>query len=134
MPKSSLIDIAAGGLLESQQNGELKIAVIYRPKHDDWSLPKGHLEKGETLEEGALREVLEETGCTAEIIEIVPPLAYLVKNQPKIVVYYRMKLTGSSDFVENNEVSKMDWLTPAQTVERLDYEGDKELVRAVYGV
>ena len=134
MSRPTTLDIAAGGLVESDDSDNIKIAVIYRPKHDDWSLPKGHLDKGETIEEAALREVKEETGCDAEIVEIVPPLAYLVKNRPKVVVYYRMKLVGSAKFRVNDEVSDMDWLTPRKAVKRLDHEGDRELVRTVYGV
>ncbi len=135
MPKPITVDIAAGGLVESVGNdGELEIALIYRPRHTDWSLPKGHLDKGESLEEAAVREVLEETGCEAEIIEIVPPLSYLVNGRPKIVVYYRMKLIGARVFRANDETTDMIWLSPASAAEKLDYEGDRSLVRTVYGV
>lgn len=134
MPTPTTIDIAAGGLVESDDGGEIKIAVIYRPRHDDWSLPKGHVDAGESLEEAALREVLEETGCTAEISEIVPPVSYLVNGQPKIVVYYRMKLIEQGELVPNEEVSDVEWLSPAEAKDRFAYDSERNLLTAVYGV
>ncbi len=132
MSEPVTVDIAAGGLLEHRTGDELHIAVVYRPKHDDWTLPKGHLDPGETLEQAALREVEEETGCHGEIIEIVQPNAYLVKKRPKIVVYYRIKLVGSPDFTPNDEVSEMLWLTPGEAVDKLTYQVDRDLVSRTY--
>lgn len=132
MINPTTVDIAAGGLLEHRSGDELRIAVVYRPKHDDWTLPKGHLDPGETLEQAALREVEEETGCRGEIVEIVQPNAYLVKKRPKIVAYYRIKLVGSPDFRPNDEVSEMLWLTPGEAVDKLTYEVDRDLVSRTY--
>lgn len=126
------IDIAAGGLLEDGSGSDFRIAVIYRPKHDDWSLPKGHVDPGETIEEGALREVLEETGCTAEIIEIVQPTSYLVKGQPKIVVFYRMRVIDRPEFEPNKEVTNIKWLPPAEAVQQLYYRVERRVVKAAY--
>ena len=54
---------AAGGIISRRnERGEVEVLLIHRPGHDDWSLPKGKLEPGETDEECALREVWEETG------------------------------------------------------------------------
>ena len=134
MPTPTSIDVAAGGIVESEDSGAIKIAVIYRPRHDDWTLPKGHLDPGESLEEAALREVKEETGCTAEITEIVPPVSYLVNGQPKIVVYYRMKLVEQGELEPNDEVSAIEWLSPAEAKDRFVYDGERNLLTAVYGV
>ena len=132
MPEPTSIDIAAGGLLESGNGAELMLAVVHRSRYNDWSLPKGHLETGETLEEAALREVEEETGCTGKIIELVPPVAYLSNGQPKIVVFYRMKLVKRGDFKPNEEVSRIEWLSLTDAVNRLTYTGERELVASVY--
>lgn len=134
MPETTLIDVAAGGLLESGEGDGLKIAVVYTPRYDEWALPKGHIDPGETLEEAALREVEEETGCRAEIIEIVQPVAYLVKGQPKIVVFYRMRALDPSGFVPNEEITELLWLSPREAIAKLRHRQHQELVAKVYGV
>ena len=126
------IDVAAGGLLEATENGALKIAVIHRPRHDDWTIPKGHLEQGETIKEAAIREMEEETGCVGEIVEILRPVAYLVNGHPKIVVMYRMKLIRKGEFTPGEEVSEVAWMTPAESLSALTYETDRNLVSGAY--
>jgi 8-oxo-dGTP diphosphatase len=134
VPGPTTIDVAAGGLLESGDGADPKIAVVHRPRYDDWTLPKGHLDPGETLEQAALREVLEETGCTGQIIEIVQPTSYLVNGQPKIVVYFRMMLLKHGDLRPNSEVSDIAWLTPREARSQLSYETEQQLVKGVYGL
>ena len=56
---------AAGGLITRQENGRVEVALVHRPKYDDWSLPKGKLDPGEGFKEAAVREVEEETGVRA---------------------------------------------------------------------
>ncbi len=129
---NTTIDVAAGGLLESTDDGELRIALVHRIKHDDWTIPKGHLDKGETIEEAAVREVEEETGCIGRIIEIVQPVAYLVKSRPKIVVFYRMALIEQRELKPNKEVDIVEWLKPTDALERLSYQTDRGLVTRVY--
>ena len=128
------IDIAAGGLLESSSSGQLQIAVIHRGRYDDWTLPKGHLDPGESIEEAALREVREETGCVAEIVEIVQPVSYLVNDQPKIVVYFRMRLLSDEGFTPSDEVSAVAWMTPSDACSRLSYQAEMALVADLYEV
>lgn len=133
MAKKTKIIATAGGLLESRHDDALRIAVIYRERHDDWTLPKGHIEDGETIEDAAIREVEEETGCRGEVIEIVRPVAYLVNHQPKIVVFYRMAVIERGDFTPNEEVSAVMWLKPEEALAQLSYEVDRALVAEVYG-
>ncbi len=134
MPESTTIDVASGGLLESRDSADLQIAVIHRSRYDDWTLPKGHLEAGETIEQAAIREVEEETGCRGEIIEIVPPIAYLVNGQPKIVVFYRMRLVERGEFTPDDEVSSVEWMKPAEALERLTHRVECNLVAGAYSL
>lgn len=132
MPQPTSIDVAAGGLLESGDGDNLKIALVYRPRHNDWSLPKGHIDAGETIEEAALREVVEETGCAGEIIEIAQPTSYLVRGRPKIVVFFRMRLVKRGDLEPNDEVSAVQWMTPGESLDRLTYKIERNLVAKTY--
>src|SRR3954470_19701929 len=59
---------AAGGIVwRRDERGAIELVIVHRPRYDDWSLPKGKLERGETEEQGALREVAEETGLRCKL-------------------------------------------------------------------
>ena len=118
---------AAGGVVE--QDG--LIAVVHRPRYDDWSLPKGKLDKNESSERAALREVQEETGLSCQLIEELEPVSYTDnRGRPKNVRYWRMKVL-SGDFEVNDEVDELRWLAKADALELLSYEHDRELVAAL---
>ena len=118
---------AAGGVVE--QDG--LIAIVHRPRYDDWSLPKGKLDKNESSERAALREVQEETGLSCQPIEELDPVSYTDnRGRPKNVRYWRMKVL-SGEFVVNDEVDELRWLSKADALELLSYEHDRELVAAL---
>ncbi|CAB5027232.1 unannotated protein [freshwater metagenome] len=118
---------AAGGVVE--QDG--LIAVVHRPRYDDWSLPKGKLDKNESFERAALREVQEETGLNCQLIEELDPVSYTDnRGRPKTVRYWRMKVL-SGEFEVNDEVDELRWLCKADALGLLSYEHDRELVAAL---
>src|SRR5437660_1467874 len=73
----------AGGLLWKEE----RVAVIHRPRQDDWSLPKGRVDAGESWEEAALREVEEETGCEARIRSFAGAGVYVPRRTPRIALF-----------------------------------------------
>ncbi len=106
-----------------------EIAVVHRPRYDDWSLPKGKLEEGESFEQGALREVEEETGLRCELGEELSATRYRDrKGRPKVVRYWRMTVRKGS-FKPNDEVDELLWLSPRKAMAKLDFEHDVRLVR-----
>ena len=118
---------AAGGVV--RRDG--RIAVVHRPRYDDWSLPKGKLDPGETWEEAALREVREETGLECELGEELSSTSYRDrKGRSKLVRYWLMKPVGG-EFAPNDEVDELRWLTPAEAAELLTYPHDKKLAQEV---
>jgi 8-oxo-dGTP diphosphatase len=124
---------AAGGLIVRERKDELEIALVHRPRYDDWSLPKGKLEPGESFEEGALREVEEETGLVCELGKELSPVRYRDrKGRRKIVRYWRMTPT-KGDFEVNDEVDEMRWLSPKKARKLLDYDHDRRLVDEMGG-
>jgi 8-oxo-dGTP diphosphatase len=118
---------AAGGLV--RRDG--RIAVVHRPRYDDWSLPKGKLDPGETWEEAALREVREETGLECELGDELSSASYHDrKGRSKLVRYWLMDPVGG-EFAPNDEVDELRWLTPAEAAALLTYPRDKELAQEV---
>ena len=116
--------LAAGGLV--LRDG--RVAVVHRPRYDDWSLPKGKLDEGESFEEAALREVEEETGLKCRLKQQIGDTSYRDrKDRPKLVRYFEME-PASGDFTPNDEVDELIWLEPAEALDRLSYDFDRELV------
>jgi 8-oxo-dGTP diphosphatase len=115
---------AAGGVVV--RDG--RIAVVHRPRYDDWSLPKGKLEPGETFEQAALREVEEESGLRCRLEEELEPNRYEVNGRPKVVRWWRMSVVEDLGFTPNDEVDELRWVTPEEALELLEYEHDRRLV------
>jgi 8-oxo-dGTP diphosphatase len=122
--------LAAGGVVVRDDG---RIAVIHRPRYDDWSLPKGKLDPGESFEAGAVREVLEETGVRGRIVGELEPASYVDrKGRDKLVRWYRMALDGDPvEFAPNDEVDELRWLTPGEAGALLSYDHDRALVQAL---
>ncbi|MEV5434888.1 NUDIX hydrolase [Streptomyces sp. NPDC052682] len=126
---------AAGCVLwrRSPVDGALELCLVHRPKYDDWSWPKGKLKHDEEPLAGALREVAEETGCTAVPGPELPTLHYLADGRPKQVRYWAAEATGGT-FLPTDEVDRICWLTPEAARPRLTRPGDRDLVDALLRV
>jgi 8-oxo-dGTP diphosphatase len=123
---------AAGGVVvRERKDGKLEIAVVHRPRYDDWSLPKGKLEEDESFKQGALREVEEETGLICDLGRELSSTTYEDrKGRPKIVRYWQMS-PRKGDFKANDEVDELRWLSPKKARSLLDYDHDRKLVDEV---
>jgi 8-oxo-dGTP diphosphatase len=103
------------------------VLLVHRPRYDDWTLPKGKLDAGESWQEAARREVEEETGLRAELGEEAGRTFYLdSRGRDKEVRYYRM--TAEGEPFPQNEVDEVRWLPFAEATELLSYPHDCELV------
>src|SRR3569623_234362 len=120
---------AAGGVLWRTATGgaQIEVALVHRPKYDDWSIPKGKLPAGEHPVIGALREVEEETGHTAEPGRPLGEIHYLKDGMPKRVRYWAMRVTGGG-FESNDEVDQIMWLPPREAQRHLLAERDQGIL------
>ncbi len=128
--KSNKLEVieAAGGIVTRLDEGKQLVALIHRPKYDDWTLPKGWLEKGESWSEAALREVREETNCTVVMKEFAGCTSYDVGHVPKVVLFWHMELLKDGEFDSSGETDQLVWVEIDEARLRLSYEGEIELI------
>jgi 8-oxo-dGTP diphosphatase len=124
-----MIVIAAGALLWRRENGVLKVLLIHRDRYDDWSWPKGKLDKGEAISEAAVREIKEETGLSVSLGVKLYELEYKLDNGNRKVVHYWAaevtdKAIAQQNFVPDEEVASFEWLTVAEAKKKLTYKHD----------
>jgi 8-oxo-dGTP diphosphatase len=131
---ASLSDVilAAGGLVWRDSPRGREIAVVHRPKYDDWTLPKGKLDAGESWQEGAVREVEEETGFEVRLGAFAGGYTYLARRAPKVVLYWHMEVDGESPFAPDDpaEVDAVEWLSPDEARGRLTYTRERSVLAA----
>jgi 8-oxo-dGTP diphosphatase len=128
-----LIRAAGAVLWRPGQRDSVEIALVHRPKYDDWSLPKGKLATGEHVLAAAVRELREETGQRVVLGRPLPTQRYVVDGQPKEVRYWSAWPVGErlAAFVPSREVDDLLWLPAAQARDRLTHARDGELVEAL---
>jgi 8-oxo-dGTP pyrophosphatase MutT (NUDIX family)/phosphohistidine phosphatase SixA len=106
----------------------LEVALIHRPRYDDWSLPKGKVDPGETAPVAAVREVLEETGHHAILGRRLDMVSYPIDQGVKKVYYWAARSTGG-EFTPGSEVDELIWLPIAEAMKRLNYVPDRKMLR-----
>jgi phosphohistidine phosphatase SixA/8-oxo-dGTP pyrophosphatase MutT (NUDIX family) len=116
-----------------QLAGRTQLLVIHRPRHDDWTLPKGHIDPGEHPLVAAVREVREETGLTVRLGPPLPALAYPLPNErTKLVRFWAaVPLPGQPETpaaLDIGEVDRVAWTDAADAYDLLTYEDDRQIV------
>jgi 8-oxo-dGTP diphosphatase len=126
-----VIEAAGGVVWRSSSKGTAKVLLVHRPRYDDWTLPKGKLEPGESAKDCARREVLEETGFECKLGDELAQTTYDDrKGRPKRVRYWAMQVVRGS-FEPNHEVDDIGWFTLDQAVEQLTYKRDAKLLASL---
>ncbi len=147
---------AAGGVVVA---GDGRVLLVHRPRYDDWTLPKGKLDPGETFEAAALREVHEETGLRCALARELATTEYRDgKGRPKVVRYWLMEVEQDQrgapppfatpqgqrgapppfatpqggDFEPNEEVDEVRWLAVTDAAELLTYDRDREVLSSCF--
>ncbi|WP_432558604.1 NUDIX hydrolase [Granulicoccus sp. GXG6511] len=124
---------AAGAVVLRREADETEVLVVHRPRYDDWSLPKGKLDKGETDAACAAREVAEETGVRVRLTAPLSPHRYRVQAGLKQVDWWLAEAYGEpGDIQDVHEVDQTEWLPVSEAIEWLSYSDERDrLMEAV---
>jgi 8-oxo-dGTP diphosphatase len=124
---------AAGGVVtRATPDGDLEVLLVHRPRYDDWTLPKGKLERGESHEDAALREVEEETGVRGALGAELPSQQYVDRHgRDKIVRYWEMTPVDARAREADDEVDEVRWVRAGDATALLTYDADRRLLAGV---
>jgi 8-oxo-dGTP diphosphatase len=121
--------IRAAGVVLLRDGSAPEVCVLHRPRQQDWSLPKGKLDPGETHVEAARRETVEETGSDVVMGAPLPTQSYPVESRLKTVRYWvGYERPGGPGFTPNKEIDQMRWLPPDEASALLTYPRDADLI------
>ncbi|OGD86601.1 hypothetical protein A2Z23_02220 [Candidatus Curtissbacteria bacterium RBG_16_39_7] len=126
-------EFSAGGVVFKKEDNKIFI-VIYKPEgRDTWQLPKGWIDKGETSQEAAVREVKEEGGVEGKIIEKIDTIKYFFSWEGerifKTVTFYLMEYVSGKPEDHTWEAETAEWIEVDEVVERLTFKTEKEIVK-----
>ena len=120
---------AAGAVVWRTGRKGVEVLLIHRPRYDDWSLPKGKCERGESYEDCAVREVEEEVGLRGDLGPALPDAEYVdQKGRTKRVRYWAMEAPSFPEFVVNDEVDGIRWAAPRDACRLLTYAHDRVVI------
>ncbi|MEX0913947.1 MAG: NUDIX hydrolase [Demequina sp.] len=134
--------VAAGALVWRIRDDELQVLAVHRPRYDDWSWPKGKIDKGETLPQCAIREVAEETGKQITLGQPLPTLRYTIDSgKTKVVKYWAAQTTSSKapcltarpkvKSAPKHEIDKKRWLTVEEARKKITQKYDLKPLEAL---
>ncbi|MDA8101942.1 MAG: NUDIX hydrolase [Nitrospiraceae bacterium] len=125
---------AAGAVVVRYVDDMPLVCLVHRPHYDDWTLPKGKIDKGESDEDAARREVFEETGIVGTLLADRHAVTRYRddRGREKTVMYFLMRYT-SGDFAANQEVDKIIWLSAEEAATQLTYKHDGSVIRQLLG-
>ena len=129
LEETPLVRAGGGVVWRCAPSAEVEVLVVHRPRYDDWSLPKGKCEPGESDEACAVREVEEETGLRCTLGDFVGSTHYPVREGLKEVRLFLMDSDGEPR--AQNEIDEVRWLKDDEARELLSYGYDRELLSSL---
>ena len=136
-PLPTEYQVSAGGVVCRQEGDRVEVVLILVGPKNRWQLPKGTINPGEQIEEAALREVREETGIEAELLDLIERIEYwfyasrngrLVRFH-KFVYFFLMRFITGNVSDHDHEVEEARWVEINQAIDMLSFESEKEMVQ-----
>lgn len=135
-PCLSQKQVSAGGVVFKKCASEICISLILRDagEREVWCLPKGHVERGESFEEAAVREVREETGILARIVKPLRDIRYSFFDHEsksrifKTVHFFLMECQGGALEDHDDEVKRVEWVPVSRVLLQMCYPSEREVV------
>ncbi len=125
---------SSGGAVVAVRDGSPHVALIATRGRTRWGLPKGAVSEGETSEQAALREVLEETGLQAEIVKPLDTIEYFFRAGDtlihKRVDFYLMRYMGGELTPQLSEVDDVEWVELSAAIQRASFDSERKLLEA----
>ena len=123
---------SSGGAVISFRDGAAFVAMIATRNRTRWGLPKGAVVEGETSEQAALREVLEETGLEASVVKLLDTIEYFFRAGDtlirKRVDFYLMNYVGGTLTPQLSEVDDVEWVSLPESLARASFDSEKKLL------
>lgn len=133
-PGKIKFEFSAGGAV-FKGNRQIEWLLIKPAKSDTWRLPKGNIEKGEKAEEAAIREVKEETGIDAQILEKIETIQYFYyfkkRRNLKKVTFFLMRYLKGEPSIESqfaHEIERVVWMTTKEALKSLSFKTEKDII------
>ena len=130
------LQVSAGGVTYRQQEGKVEVALISVGTDNRWQLPKGLVDKGESTANASLREVREETGIDAEMIDRIDKVEYWYASREeghpvryhKFVYFYLMRYRSGDIGDHDDEVNEARWVPIDDAIEMLAFKSEKKIM------
>jgi 8-oxo-dGTP pyrophosphatase MutT (NUDIX family) len=134
--KTTRSEHSSGGAVISFRDGQPFVALIATRGRTRWGLPKGAVAEGETSEQAALREVLEETGLEAVIVKPLDTIEYFFRASGvlirKRVDFYLMTHTGGDMRPQLSEVDDVEWVALSEAIQRASFDSERKLLEMAH--
>ena len=129
-----MVRAAGGAVWRRDPDGDVEVILVHRPRYDDWSLPKGKVDPGETDEQAALREVQEESSIEARLGPELMTTTYLDRSGKRKQVRYWAMTPTRGEAAGAHEVDQAAWVPLDEARARLTYAHDVAVLDALAGV
>jgi 8-oxo-dGTP diphosphatase len=124
---------AAGGIIQRVTPHGDEVLILFRRRHQDWALPKGEVQDGESFQEAALREVEQDTGCTCVLGNYLGTISYADHGTPTLVMFWKMNVVRESAVSETQQMDQPVWIDLPSAIQKLSHPQEKALLSRLAG-